>query len=361
MKKVIFALAAVVALAACSKEQTVSFDKGAAIGFDTFVENSTRSVNNPSFVMNGNMFEEFGVFGAVENSALFSGQRVYKSGGNWIYDDPQYWIVGAKYNFAAVAPYGAYTNANYTSVSYEGTTTLSFVNGYVESDKVPTNGTVDLLYAATPSPIEGKAASRNPAEPNNGKVEFNFRHVLSKVKFSFKNDYNASMATIKVYNVKIHNAYASASATLTNDATVWNNQQGAIVLDFGNASDFEETSDKESAEVAYGYNKTYESLNERLLIPGVATPLTGDANTGYKVTFDVDLLVNGTKIRTYSHTAYANFEPKAGNTYDIITSINATNIDPDNAQEAIQFTVTSIGEWDTDYNDGENGDNNITM
>ena len=49
MKKVIFALAAVVALAACSNEETIVADKGEAIGFDTFVENSTRSVNDPSW------------------------------------------------------------------------------------------------------------------------------------------------------------------------------------------------------------------------------------------------------------------------------------------------------------------------
>ena len=350
MKKVIFALAAVVALAACSKEQTVSFDKGAAIGFDTFVENSTRSVNDPSW-SNTNLFADFGVYGYVENAKLFDNVEVKGSAlnGDWTYTNTQYWIAGAKYCFAAIAPKANAKDGVFSVAlngdTYVGTTVLPFTN---------VNGTNDLLYAQNAQYVAG-------ASGQNGKVEFNFRHVLSKVKFSFKNDYNASMATIKVYNVKIHNAYASATATLTKDATTWNSQQGAIVLDFGNASDSEETNGKESVEVAYGYNKTYESLNERLLIPGVATPLTDDVNPGYKVTFDVDLLVNGTKIKTYNHTAYANFEPKAGNTYDIITSINATNIDPNASQDPILFTVTEVNEWDTDYNDAADGDNNITM
>ena len=43
MKKILFVAAACVALASCSKEEIVSVDKGAAIGFDTFVENSTRA------------------------------------------------------------------------------------------------------------------------------------------------------------------------------------------------------------------------------------------------------------------------------------------------------------------------------
>lgn len=361
MKKVIFALAAVVALAACSQEEVIVADKGAAIGFDTFVENSTRAAVDPSFVMGGsNMFTEFGVFGAVENSPLFSNEKVYKSGDNWIYDHPQYWIVGAKYNFAAVAPYNAYTNAQYASANYEGTTILSFVNGYADDAKIATNGTTDLLYATTVDPIQGLAAS-GTTTPANGKVQFNFRHVLSKVKFSFENAYNASMATIKVYDVKINNAYASADATFTTNATEWANKQGTIVLDFGNASDNEATTDKENAEVAYGYGKTYESLNERLLIPGVATPLTDDANAGYKVTFKVDLLVNGTKIKTYDHVAYANFTPVAGHAYDIKTAINASNIDPQHKQEPIEFTVTTIGEWGTDDNGDAEGNNNKVM
>ena len=84
MKKVIFALAAVVALAACSNEQTIIADKGAAIGFDTFVENSTRSVEDPSW-SNSKLFDKFGVYGYVENAVLFDNVEVAGSGlnGEW--------------------------------------------------------------------------------------------------------------------------------------------------------------------------------------------------------------------------------------------------------------------------------------
>ena len=74
MKKIFIAVLAVAALASCSKEQTVNVDKGAVIGFDTFVENSTRAndLKKDNF--------DFGVYGLVEkggNSALiFDNQEV---------------------------------------------------------------------------------------------------------------------------------------------------------------------------------------------------------------------------------------------------------------------------------------------
>ena len=60
MKKIFIAVLAVAALASCSKEEAVNVDKGAVIGFDTFVENSTRAAD----LTKGNF--DFGVYGLVE-------------------------------------------------------------------------------------------------------------------------------------------------------------------------------------------------------------------------------------------------------------------------------------------------------
>lgn len=342
MKKTLLVIAAAMAIVACSKEETVHQSAREAIGFDNaFVENSTRSVNDPSW-SNTNLFSNFAVYGYVENAPLFDNVQVSGSAlnGTWTYTNTQYWIAGAKYNFAAVAPY-ANGAAGIFSVAadgdnYVGTTVLPFTN----------TGTNDVLYAQN-AQVVGAANS-------NAKVAFTFRHILSKVKFSFENGYNASTATIKVYDVKIENAYETATATLGVSSTAWAGQNNAtLVLEFGNASDAEATTDvKESAEVAYAYGATYESLNERFLIPGTAPSVTyKDKNNtdvtvnAYKVTFKIDLLVNDTLVKTYNHTAYAKFAPEAGNSYDIKTVINAENIDPENTQEPIEFTVTAIGEW----------------
>ena len=337
MKKIFIAIVALAAATACSNSEIVSVNRE-AIGFDNaFVNNSVRSVNDPS--LTASTLKDFAVYGFVENASLFDNVKV--EGPNWTYTNTQYWITGAKYNFAAIAPFvngqsGVFSVAADADKNYVGTTTLSFTN---------VDGTNDLLYAQN-AQIVGASSG------NNSTVEFNFRHILSKVKFSFKNAYNASTATIKVYDVKIENAWESATATLGETSTAWGSHAGDVVLSFGNASDDESTNGKESAEVAYAYGETYESLNERLLIPGVAPSVTGVDNVtnAYKVTFKVDLLVNGTKIKDYAHTAYVEFAPVAGYSYDIKTEINADNIDPENEQDPIEFTVTSIGGWETDVN-----------
>lgn len=354
MKKVIFALAAVVALAACSQEDVIVADKGAAIGFDTFVENSTRSVKDPSW-SNTKLFKDFGVYGYVENAKLFNNVEVKGSAlnGEWSYADnlTQYWITGAKYSFAAIAP-KANAKDNVFSVAldendnYVGTTVLPFTNENGTNELE--NGTNDLLYAQNAQYVAGVSGQ-------NGKVGFNFRHLLSKVKFSFENAYNASNATIRVKNVKMTNTWKSATATLGVNSTSWGSHNDATLdLYFGNAAE-----SAVNADYDYKYNNTVETYNERLMIPGVAPEVTytkKDAEGNptevtenvYVVEFTVELLVNGTVVKSYPHTAYAKFTPVAGNFYDIKTQINETNIDPDNKQESIQFTVTAIKDWGTE-------------
>ena len=346
MKKVIFALAAVVALAACSKEQTVVMPEGNAIGFNTFVDKATRSVNDPS--LTSSTLADFAVFGYVEGAVLFDGTRVAKVGTDdaisnsdlknteWKYAGTQYWIAGANYNFNAVAPYSGNwavvkKDADNNVVTDASQTTILFTN----------NGTTDLLYATTPA--EGKVSG-------NTAVEFNFRHVLSKVKFSFENGYNATNATIKVKDIVITNPHKTATAVLTGE-TAWIGLATAngFTLNFGMATDAEATTDaNENVEVAYAYGATYESQNERFLIPS--------AEYAYNVTFTVELLVSGTKVAEYNHTATAKFAPAAGNAYDIKTVINASNIDPNNEQEPIEFTVNALPGWGTTNNVEADGD-----
>ena len=327
MKKIIYAALAIAALASCNKTEVVGVTEGNAIAFDNaFVDNATKSVNDPSFT-NSNLFDDFAVYGFVEGAVLFDGTQVSKSITNtelksdWKYAGTQYWIAGANYNFNAVAPM---TAGGWTKTAADAaSTTLSFVN----------NGTTDLLYATAAQ--EGKVSG-------NTEVAFSFRHVLSKVKFSFENAYNATNATIRVKDIVITNPHKTANVVLTGE-TAWTGNATAdgFTLAFGMATDDEATTDaKENAEVAIVYGKTYESQNERFLIPSTTA-------YEYNVTFTVELLVSGTKVATYNHSVTAEFAPAAGNSYDIKAVINATNIDPEHAQEPIEFTVNTLPDWGT--------------
>lgn len=339
MKKTLLAILATVAMVACSNDEIVREAAPEAIGFDNaFVNNSTRSVNDPSFDAD-NMFSDFAVYGFVEGATLFDGIRVAKENlaedqtkTGWEYAGTQYWIAGAKYNFNAVAPLtdGGWTKTNAT----KDATTLSFTN----------NGTTDLLYAYATA--EGKVSG-------NATVGFTFRHTLSKVKLSFENGYNATNATIKVRDVKITDAYSTGNVVLT-DATAWSTQSGKLELAFGNAVADDATS---TDAPAFAYKTTLESYNELFMIPGagatsftVTNGETTTSKTGYTVTFTVDLLVSNVVVATYPHTIYTDFAPVAGNSYDLKATINATNIDPNHAQEPIEFTVNTLPGWGTTNN-----------
>ena len=328
MKKIFVAMLALAAATACSNDELVSVNQE-AIGFDNaFINNSVRSVETPGFSQ-ASMFNDFAVYGFVQGASLFNGVQVAKAGvtntelkSEWKYEGTQYWIAGANYDFYAVAPFnGGWSVKTGTTPSDTGAT-LSFTT---------TDGTQDLLYA----PI----VAREGALQGNVAVAFTFKHILSKVKFSFENGYNASAATIKVKNIKITNPYKTGEVALAAAAT-WSEQAVAedFTLNFGMATDAEETADvKENVEVAYAYGKTYESQNERLLIPGAVT-------NGYNVTFTVELLVSGQKVATYNHTAKATIDFQPGHSYDINAEITAANIDPAHAQEPIEFTAT-MTDW----------------
>ena len=329
MKKVIFALAAVVALAACSNEEVIVADKGAAIGFDTFVENSTRATD-PSLTTETMKKDGFGVYGFVTNGTvtapLFNNEHIYwdktanNNEGAWTYGTKQYWIDDATYDFAAIAPYDE-NNAKYTvtEANRDGVT-LRFTN----------DGVTDLLYA------------QNNAVPHTT-VGFTFKHLLSKVKFTFANNYDATNTVIAVKNIVINDAYSVGDAVLGHNGTAvtatWTPSSADLDLAFGNAP-------------AAGYiaqTESQESDKALLLIP--------TAGHAYDVTFTIDLLYKiGDKydvVTSYIHTVKLTHNFEFGKSYNVATAINHTNIVPDdpndpnddNEQKSIEFTVTDITDW----------------
>lgn len=319
MKKTLLLVAAAVALVACSNEETVRQSAPEAIGFDNaFVENSTRSVETPGYSTTS-MFTDFAVYGFVEGASLFNGVKVANTGitnaeltSDWKYEGTQYWIAGANYDFYAVAPFNGGWSVKTGTTPTDAGATLSFTTA---------DGTQDLLYASIVE-CQGKGSG-------NTAVGFTFKHILSKVKFSFENSYNASAATIRVKNVKVTNAYTTGDVALAAAAT-WSNQGTTGTFSFGNAAVA-----SADAEEAYAFGTTQESYYERLLIP---------ANAEWNITFDVDLLVSGEVIDTYNHTAKITLDLQPGMSYDINAEITAANIDPEHAQEPIEFTAT-MTDW----------------
>lgn len=331
MKKVFFlGIAAATMLASCSKDETVDVPQGKAIGFsNTFVDNATRSVVDPSFTVG--TLGNFAVYGFTQNGQIFDGETVSSAdnGSTWTYDPIQYWVEGNQYTFAAIAP----ASVSVSDVTRTGTSVADYKVGMTVS--FTNDGKTDLLYA------NGGAFNADGtfmASPD--PVSLTFKHQLSKVKFSFENNVSGAYK-IKVTDVKITNAKETGTLTVDIAAdNVWSNVGGnPLELEFGAAG----TTNASTAD-AIAFGSEVETYNEQLMIPTAST-------VSYNVTFTVELLNGTVPMGTYNHTAtIKGVELKLGYCYDFAAELNAENIvvdpdDPDAQLKPITFTVNEISGW----------------
>lgn len=335
MKKIfLMGLATAAMLASCSKDETVEMAPNTrAISFsNAFVDNATRSIVDPSFKKE--TLGNFAVYGFTQNGQIFDGVPVSSAdnGSTWTYSPIQYWVEGNQYAFAAIAPASVPVSGETLTGSvadYKVGMTVSFTN----------DGKTDLLYA------NGGAFNADEtfmASPRT--VGLTFKHQLSKVKFSFKNNVSGAY-NIKVTDVKITDAKSSGTLTVSTAAdNAWSNVTGNdLGLSFGAAG----TTDASTAD-AIAFGSEVETYNEQLMIPTASTE-------SYTVTFTVELLSGTVSMGTYHHTAtIEGVELKLGYCYDFAAELNAENIvvdpdDPDAELQPIEFTVNEISNWiDTD-------------
>ena len=298
MKKVIFALAAVVALAACSKEQTVVADRGDAIGFGApFVENSTRvDYSTPGTLT------KFNVYGTVTGTAgtvnIYKGVEVTGTIGNadWSHAEQynQYWIPGADYDFAAIV--------DATVASDDANDMPLTLTTQADTATVGNMNLKDMLYAS--AHVEDATATQ-------GRVNFNFSHLLSKVKFTVTSNamggYYHTVTGIKVSNFE--------TGTYTINGGTW---AGGTAKDV----DFAQIANVTSADT------NGKSNAELLLVPNAAT---------FNVTFTVDLYKNGTKLGTETITKAVETDLVKGNSYNFTIACSVGN--------PIKFGVTNDPSW----------------
>lgn len=315
MKKLFIAILGAVAVAACSHDVTLETPKGAVIGFDNvFVENATRAAD-----LNANNITDFGVYGFISNAAgkgqIFNNQLVAKSGDAFTYSPAQYWVANADYYFAAVAP--AAKAEGYAAVAETPDAgVLSFNNETAAAN-------TDLLFAYYKR--DAVAEIKEAPAP----VAFTFDHVLSRVKFSFKNGFaEGQNIELKVTNVNVKNAIANGTLALEAGvlAEQWADQTGAFNVAFGNAG----------ATLAANAVGTTEHF---YLIPANAYE--------YNVTFDVTIYQAGVKLDTYKRSAKVTVDLLRGNSYELAATLNASNVsdDGENALYPIEFAINKVNEW----------------
>lgn len=306
MKKLlVMGLAAMgLALTACNSDETVEVAKGNAIGFKTFVNNSTRAANDVT-TDNLDAFKVWGLMNKGDQTGTpFVAKDVTKANGAWSYAPPVYWEKGYAYSFVALAPNDAYTFTAPTAINNWGS--LTFENG---------TGETDLIYAThKQATVTGDGC---PAP-----VNLTFNHMLSRVRFQFENGM-ADGSVLTVSDVKISDAYTSGTATLAEQLAdiSWNPGQATGTLEFGNAAEMEKDAKEKTA--------------HKYMIPAIKT---------YKLSFTVTRKHHGIT-DVYNHNVNLQeltFEP--GKSYQLTAKFTAENIDPAGELCPIEFTAT-VGNW----------------
>ena len=318
MKKILFAAVAVMAMAACSNEDVISRPALPVIGFDTFVENSTRAATD----ITGANISNFGVYGSVTNGqgqkgVIFSNEDVRKSTNGFTYSPVQYWIPGSNYKFLAIAPFD---EAKWT---YATTATNAVETGTISFDNAAALASQDLLFAAAAKTTQPTLT----ADP--GKVAFTFGHVLSRVVFTFTNSFaENSNITLKVHNVAINNTAATGTLPVVDSATgVWTGADD-YQINFG------PTTLGEAPELAE--NNGMNTTEHFYLIPVKRT---------YNITFQVTMFQAGVQGQTFTHTIDKEIDFAKGGNYSLNIVLNQENVNPSAQLYPIEFTVDAVTGW----------------
>ena len=327
MKKIILATLAAASLVACAKEEIVVAPKGEAIAFDNaFVDNTTKAIdpsvttdNLGGFLVYGTTKGDHDVAAATIN--LFRGVKVEGSkttAWNYASEYTQYWIAGNTYNFAAVVNSNNHETLAPALVDCDG-------NGMPVSLTYTADGTTDLLYA--------RSAQYTGLASGNPKVVFTFDHLLSKVKFSFKNNTPSSAAaanyTYRVSNIVMTGTPAEATCTLGvdtngNNTYAWSTTTTGATTNYGNIVD----TDAETDAVKMGPVTTKYSKFENLVIPG-----TYNVN----ITCQIELLIGDKVADIINYDKTTEVTLQQGVAYNFVLA--------GQLGEAIEFTVTKVNEW----------------
>ncbi len=310
MKKLLVSVLAIAGLVACSQEQTLvqSNNSGTLMEFNVAaLDNATRV--DPSLTTDN--LQGFDVWAYVDSEAgtVLTKERVSLLNGAWSYLNKQYWTPNHTYYFDAIAPVGTNNwTYNLNGADKGEDNTIDFTN---------VDGTEDLIYAH--EVVETPAQFDQPMDA----VGLEFNHLLSKVKFTFKNGFATDNVTVQVKDVKMK---AKNTATYSIEDKAWGEVAGEeITLAYGDT------------EVIAAGGKCV-AADERFTIPA--------ADQTYEVTFTV-MHYNGNVCVSESNkkVEISGLNLESGKAYNFVTEINEQNA-ADTALLPIEFKVECVNVWE---------------
>ena len=291
-------------LASCTNEEVLNVSDSRAIGFNTFVNNNTKAVTDITTAS----LSKFYVFGDYDEGAsvAFSNTEVIGSqGGTYTPVNPAYWQTGKTYEF------GAYSNGN-------ASLTASFSNGALTITGYSVDDAKDLI-AATASEIAAPAAGEDKSVP------LTFKHLLSKVKFTFSTTAVPEAFRMEVSNLTFKGIKTAATCVFSNNtiSTNWTGTEGDYTI--ATLGD-------------YAVTDGFASTEDILVIP--------QSNTDIEASFTVTIYDENTneEIATNDFTASLDCtEWVEGYVYNYTATINPDKVDGN--LKPITFTVTKVEDW----------------
>lgn len=299
MRKSLFLLGLTVAtLSSCTQSEVLEVaGSNKAIGFDAFVNKSIRADITTD---NINHFKVFGGYDGNYTN-VFNDEKVSGSKGSWTYDNTQYWTNGKTYTFQAYAPEGATASATANGVNFTG---------------FAADGKTDLLVSGVKTVSEVNTAS----DPE--KVQFSFRHVLSKIKFTFSttlNNVNIAISDLKVQQVPNTGNYTNSGSTGS-----WGSPSGTKDYDLTVAEQVTKSDAKSSSEI--------------IVMPQT---FSQGLTVSFKVTVTGGLSLTADHTVTLPTTAW-----EEGKCYNYKAELTPENIDPLNPLKPVEFGDPTVDGWE---------------
>ena len=320
MKKLLVFALATIGMVACFSEDVVQLPKSDTIRFaDAYINNSTRAdmAQDPSTTKATLAAFDVWAYMTSTSGTVLVDEDVTRVGGDWDYRNLQYWTPNKNYFFAALAPMNSdYWNLDASQAVFPdpdnqvagGAGLVTFTNN---------DGGEDLLYATAFVETPDMATLQNNGMET---VKFQFQHLLSKVKFTFKNGFLTDNATVKVENITM-TAPKSGSINL-GTGYEWVLGAESKVYEFGHAG-----------EIAMGEDQ--QCHDERLTIPA-------DATYAYNIDFDVTLYYGEEEAYTvHKQSVVTGVALEMGKAYNFVAEITPDNLN----LLPIVFEVQGVDSW----------------
>ena len=311
MKKNLFLLAAAaIVMAGCSKTETVEMPDSAVIGFGSAYIGNPTQTKAVSTLTTANI-DAFYVYGGHDNSLTntFDGTKVSKSGSTWSYSPVRYWDAGKSYNFAAYAPE---IPAGKGTVSTDEINRRLTFTDYVSG---PDNQ-LDLIYAV--------GVSVTAQQENNGPVSFNFQHLLSMIKFTFKSgfpvDVPVTVSGLKVYGMAAQGTYDNG----------WTPDGTQAVAEDTPFNEMVTTTAENKADAS--------QATQAASVNFVVIPQSGGTVT-VSFTAAVSLEAGNVKTKEFTTTLVPAWD--AGNCYNYVATISEQNMEV----QSITYGDPNVTEW----------------